>query len=35
MAKAPWIVWVGIAIVGYVSITMIVHGWGEFGERFL
>ena len=29
MTRFPWLAWVGIAIVGYVAVNMIWHGWYE------
>ena len=30
--RARWIAWVGLAIVLYVAVEMIRHGWGEVGH---
>jgi YjbE family integral membrane protein len=29
MTRFPWLAWIGIAIVGYVAVTMIWEGWHE------
>jgi YjbE family integral membrane protein len=29
MVRFPWLAWAGIAIVGYVAVTMIFEGWHE------
>ena len=34
MARAPWLAWLGIAVVAYAAVAMIVEGWGEVGRRF-
>jgi YjbE family integral membrane protein len=28
--RFPWIGWVGLAIIVYVSVDMMLHGWGDF-----
>jgi YjbE family integral membrane protein len=28
--RFPWIGWIGLAIIVYVSIDMMLHGWGDF-----
>jgi YjbE family integral membrane protein len=33
MKSAPWLVWLGIAVVGYVAIAMIVQGWRQVGAH--
>jgi YjbE family integral membrane protein len=35
MARAPWIVWLGIAVVGYVAVSLIYRGWLEIGPQVL
>ncbi len=33
MSRAPWVVWIGVGIVAYVSLSMIYDGWREVGEH--
>jgi YjbE family integral membrane protein len=33
LKRMPWIVWVGLGIITYVSLHMIYDGWREVGER--
>jgi YjbE family integral membrane protein len=34
MERAPWLAWVGIAIVCYAAVTMIIDGWGDVAGHF-
>ncbi len=33
MQRAPWLVWLGIAMVSYVAVTMILQGGREVGQH--
>jgi YjbE family integral membrane protein len=35
MLRFPWLAWVGIAIVGYVAVSMIYQGWHEVAAYLL